>query len=173
MRGLAQLAVRFNLALCRIENLVMIVFLSVAAVLGITQVVMRYVFLTGREWLEPLLVILVVNTALIGAAVAVRRAAHIRLEILPDLLPPRLRRMLEVVTNLLGLLYAVIVGVAGAAFVNQVIRFQMINIESGFPAWVHCIGVPIGMAFLGLRFLQEAVFAALGWPTAAEREAGR
>lgn len=137
------------------EDVVMATFLATAAVLGLLQVVLRYGFATGFDWVEQTLIILVVDSALVGAAVAVRRGTHVRLDMLAEALAPRPRQILLLVTNILGFGFAAVLAYAGAKYVEQIVRFDMMNIESGFPDWVHYVGVPIAMGLVALRFLQE------------------
>ena len=74
------------------------------------QVVLRYVFGDTPSWSEELAVLLFSWSVLGGLALGVHEGWHVRLTLLPDMLPPGLRawteRLTELVTAALGVFLA-------------------------------------------------------------------
>lgn len=60
------------------------------------QVVLRYVFNTGLHWLEAGLVTALVWAMLLGASRAVRDGLHPRVDLIPTLVSPKIRALLNV-----------------------------------------------------------------------------
>lgn len=137
------------------EDWLMFVCLAVAAVLGMTEVLLRYIFATGIYWVEGTLIMLVVYAALVGASVGVRREIHVRLDILIDKLPPALRWTAYLTSHVLCFFFVVSLFYFGILYLLQVIGFEETNAETEFPEWIHYAAVPLGMGLMSLRFAQE------------------
>jgi len=149
-----------------IEDWVMAGLLAAAACLGLLQIVLRYVFATGFDWVEAYLIMFVVYAALIGASVAVRRNLHVRLDVLVDKLEPRPRWAVRLGVDALCLFYTLALWVFAVQFVEQVTRFGVINIESDLPQAVHSLAGPLGMGLMSLRYVQEIWRLLAGGPAA-------
>lgn len=148
-----------------LEDWVMATALAAAACLGLFQVVLRYLFEVGFDWVEAVLVMLVVYSALIGASVAVRRGLHVRLDVVVDKLPPRPRWAVYLLGNVLCLFYTLTLWYYGLKFFQQVIAWGVINIQSDLPEWLHQFSVPIGMGLMSIRYVQEIRRLLWGGPT--------
>jgi TRAP-type C4-dicarboxylate transport system permease small subunit len=109
------------------------------------QVFARYVLNDSPSWTEPLALVFIVNTAMLGAAVGVRRETHFSFPLLADSAPPVVR----VVCRILARLAMIALG-AGLAVFGAVLMAD---------SW----SVPMAGAALpvGLRFLPVAVGGAL------------
>ena len=73
----------------------MVVLTLVGLAFAFLQVVLRYVFNTGIHWLEAGLVTALIWAMLIGAVRAVREGYHPRVELLPNLVSPKVRAVLN------------------------------------------------------------------------------
>ena len=139
------------------EDWAMAALLAAASCLGIFQIILRYGFSAGFDWVEAFLIMFVVYAALIGASVAVRRNVHVKLDVLVQQAPQRVQWGIQLVTHLLCLFYTCALWVFGVQFVMQTIRFDNMNILSDLPEWVHYMAGPIGLGLMSIRYLQEIV----------------
>ena len=64
----------------------------------------RYVLGSGSQWPEPIAILLMLVFTFIGAAASYRAGAHIAVSLLTEALPPALRRLCEIVSDLLMVL---------------------------------------------------------------------
>lgn len=137
------------------EDWAMAFLFAAAACLGMFQIVLRYFFATGYDWVEAYLVMFVIYATLIGASVAVRRSVHVRLDIAVDQLPDRPRWAAYLAVSVLSMFYTVCLWIFGIQFMLLVLKYGNINIESDLPVWVHQLSVPIGMSLMSIRYAQE------------------
>lgn len=79
--------------------------LVVFVLLSALQVVLRYIFRFSFPWVEELLAILLVWMTFIGAAGLARKRAHIHVEIVDEFLPKKWVRILDVVYNVITIVY--------------------------------------------------------------------
>jgi C4-dicarboxylate transporter, DctQ subunit len=154
MAGIRRMASSADHLLGLVEDGLMAGLLAAAACLGLLQIILRYFFATGFDWVESFLIMFVVYAALIGASVAVRRGLHVRLDVLVDKLSPRPRWAVTLGTEMLCLAYTLALWWFALQFVIQVRKFGIINIESDLPQWVHSLAGPVGMGLMSLRYLQ-------------------
>ncbi len=86
---------KFDGVLCVIENWFMVVLLLAGLAMATLQVILRYLFNTGIHWLESGLVTALIWAMLFGAVRAVRDGFHPRVDLLPNLVGPKVRVVLN------------------------------------------------------------------------------
>lgn len=173
MDGIRTLGVWAERGLAAVEDWAMAALLAAAACLGLFQIVLRYIFAIGFDWVEAYLIVFVVYAAFIGASVAVRRHIHVRLEVVVDRLPERSRWVAYLVNHALCLFYTAALWLFGLQFTLQVMSFGQVNILSDLPEWVHYVCVPLGMTLMTIRYLQEMWRLVRAGPGFADREGAR
>lgn len=87
----------------RLVELLMAAALAVMVVLVFGNVVLRYVFSSGIAWAEEIARLMFVWMIFLGAIIALRKHAHIGVEMVQERLPPAARRTCAVVSHLLML----------------------------------------------------------------------
>lgn len=143
----------------RVEDLTLAVALGALVLLAAAQILLRMVFDAGFLWLEPLLRVLVLWVALLGAMVAAREGRHIGLDIVEKLLPPVILR---------GVRFVAFAFAAGISAIMAWHSLRMVMDEqaigtlafSAVPAWLTQAILPIALAVISVRLLSCAI-----WPT--------
>jgi TRAP-type C4-dicarboxylate transport system permease small subunit len=120
----------------------------------------RYVLNSAASWPEPMAVLLTIVLTFIGAAAGYRLNLHMNVAFFADMLPARLRGLLDLVVQLLMALVAIFMMVWGGRLVevtwhNSIADFP--NLSVG----VTYLPIPIGGMCL-LLFIVERIF--LGIP---------
>ena len=122
--------------------------------LVLTQVFFRYVLNESLFWSEEVVRYSLVWSTLLGAAVVAYQRAHIRIEVLELMLPPRARTVVHFLTDALTLAFTIILCWTGIQFVGRTI-FQH-SASLGAPMWVVYGAVPAGAAI-------ETLFTLVAW----------
>jgi TRAP-type C4-dicarboxylate transport system permease small subunit len=90
--------------LCVVICVISVVCMTVLIFAG---VVMRYIFLVGAHFAEPLSIFFAVQLTMYGAAACLRAGVHLRLTLFVDMLPDRLRlvplRLVQILLVAIGL----------------------------------------------------------------------
>lgn len=96
---------------------IVICVISVVTMTGLifTGVVMRYLFLMGARWAEPLSIFFAVQLTMYGAAACYRAHAHLSLQFVVALLPAAAQRVVGVFVQLLLATFAALMVVYGAS----------------------------------------------------------
>jgi TRAP-type C4-dicarboxylate transport system permease small subunit len=141
-----------------LENTLLLLFFLTILVLSTAQIALRNGFSAGLPWADPLVRLLVLWLAVVGAIAASRDHKHIAIEILARSLPPLGRRLVAAFVNLFAS------AVAGA-FAWHAWRFVQDSKSYGdmllgsWPAWLLQLILPIGFAVIAYRYLIRALEA--------------
>ena len=115
----------------------------------------RYVLNQAASWPEPMAVLLTIVLTFFGAAACYRRRLHMNVSFFVAMLPPRLRR----IADLLVALFALFMVVWGAKLVDATWH----NTIADFPALsvgVTYLPIPLGGAILLLFVIEHVIGAA-------------
>ena len=143
--------------LTQIERAIVIVTLSVASLLGLMQVVLRYGFSTGFEWTEGITIALVIWGSLVGASIAARERIHIRLDLVVDLMPGPLRRTVEIGAVLVSVFFIGYVLILAVQFEVYLYGSGMESLMTYLPEWVTFLGAPVALSMLFVRYVQTLI----------------
>lgn len=128
--------------------------LSLAALaLGVMQVVLRYVFNTGFEWNEAVFILVTISAMLMAGVRAVRDDRHVRVDVLPSLLPDRARRALDLCALVSALALCCFFAWCGWLFVDFAKMMDTASPDTGFKDWAVFSIMPVAMLLFALRYL--------------------
>ena len=88
-------------------------FFSVMVVDVIMSVIMRYILVKPMVWGEQLAIYCMIWIAFLASSTAFRKGAHMGLDLLLKVAPPRARRVIEAIAHLLVLLFLLVLTVWG------------------------------------------------------------
>lgn len=148
---------RIARVLARLEDLLLAVLLTGMILLAAGQIFSRNLLSQGLLWGEPLLRLLVLWIALLGAMAATREGRHIRIDLLSRFLPAAAQAWSRRFTDAFS---AVICGLmawhAGRFVVDE--WHGGLEFFSGVPAWSVQLIIPFGFAVMSLRFALHSLF---------------
>jgi TRAP-type C4-dicarboxylate transport system permease small subunit len=139
---------RFAETLTAVLEYLTMACIAMMAILVIAQVVLRYVFNDPLTWSEEMARIDFIYLTFIGIGAAYGRRRHMSIDAIVILLPPRMKRMVEV--SIVGLASAFLIAVIGIALRSIV---ELYNMEVTTPAleypmaFVYMI-IPLGLSAL-------------------------
>lgn len=146
----------------RIEEWLLAVLVLALVVLASAQIILRNFFDTGLAWADPLLRVLVVWAAMLGALAAVRDDKHISIDVLQRYLPATAQRVARAIV--FG--FTALICVAMSWFTLDLVGIDFADAASGatktvagIPAWLLESILPLGFVLMALRFAVRA-FAA-------------
>ncbi len=145
----------------RAEDGLLVLVLGAMIFLALLQILLRNLFDFGLLWIEPLLRILVLWVAMLGAMVATREQNHISIDVVSRYLPSNWARVISALTCLVS--GVLCLGIAWTAI--EFIRYEYEDGTLAFwrvPAWICQSILPVGFTVMGLRFLWSALGRASG-----------
>jgi TRAP-type mannitol/chloroaromatic compound transport system permease small subunit len=146
------------------------VFGRLAAVIGIALVLLvagnvfaRYFFRSGTIWLQELEWHLIAPIALIGMSYTLLKGEQVRVDFLYEQMPKALRDLVEVVTGILTIIFAIVVVKLSLPFVEQAWRIGEGSPNPGGMPYRSVLKalIPVGFALLALQGLAHTLRHAL------------
>lgn len=136
----------------KVEDWFLVSMLAIMVVLAVTQIFYRNLFGEGVIWIDPLLRVLVLWTAIAGAVIATRKDNHIRIDYFTRYFSDKFCAVMQ------RLVYAFCFCICGLIAWHSV-RFVMMDYEaetiafSGVPSWVTELIIPVGFFMISVRYV--------------------
>ena len=135
-----------------IENGLLVLLLTGMILLATLQIVLRNGWSTGLSWADPALRVAVLWITLLGAMAATRDNNHIKIDLLARFLPTRMKRYMQLATDLFSASVCGLLAWHGGRFVYFEWQDGSILFAS-VPAWACELIIPLGFGVMALRFL--------------------
>lgn len=142
----------------RISGWLLVLLLGVMIVMAFGQVVLRNFFDTSIEWGDIFLRHLVLWVGYFGAVIATGERRHLKIEFLTKIVPPKVRKVFFILTNLFAAAVSLLLMQAALSFVQLEQESGSILILE-LPTWWFITVIPFGYAVIAFRFAVHA----LGW----------
>ncbi|MEN8259822.1 MAG: TRAP transporter small permease [Pseudomonadota bacterium] len=134
-----------------VEDGLLVFVLSAMIALSGAQILLRNVWQAGFTWGDPLLRVMVLWIALLGAMAATRDDKHITIDILSRHLSAKGRLFSRLLTDAFTSVVCGLLAYHGARFV--ILEYEVEAMAfSRVPAWVCELIIPIGFTVITLRF---------------------
>ncbi|GEM_PF-1074830 len=146
---------RMDALVGRLERWMLILLLSAMVVLGLLQIISRFVIKAPITWSEALLMYMFVWFSFIGASLAVKELAHFEVELFMVRLPQPVQKAVAVAVYVLIFSFAVFMVWKGAFLVklNQRQLMAMMPFTMSVPYMV----LPLSGACMALHSLKHVV----------------
>ncbi len=142
-----------------LEDSFLISLLTAMIILAITQIVLRNIFDSGLEWIDPLLRLLVLWVGLAGAMVATREDHHISIDVFTRIMSTRVQKAVRVFIDVFTCLVAAIISYHAVRLVLMDQEAESIAFAS-IPSWVCELILPLAFGVIAWRYLIYAVIHA-------------
>ena len=119
-----------------------VVILAEYLILVLLQVFFRYVLNESLFWAEEAVRFSMIWAVLIGSALVARDRAHIRIDVVENLLAPGPRRVLDSVLDMLMIVFMVILLITGLQFASR--SMMQTSASLGLPMWAVYSAIPLG-----------------------------
>jgi len=122
----------------------------------------RYVLNAPEAWITEVFEFLLTWSIFIGFGLALKDNRHIQVEILFDLLPKSVKRIVATISSLIGGIYSFYLAYSSIELITLTKEQGIKTIDVGIPLWLTYLVLPIGMGLLGLYFFVKAYRAIRG-----------
>lgn len=141
----------------RLEEAILSSLLIAMIVLACLQIMLRGVFSSGLNWIEPLIPYLVLWSGLLGAAVATRMNKHIAIDLISHLVPELVLHWLQIIIKFFSLTVCLILTWSSVVFVINEASFASNQKVLGLSSWQLNLIFPIAFGLISIHFLIAAI----------------
>lgn len=138
-------------AIAKVEQTLIVTFLSFMIFVAFLQIVLRNVFSTGLDWGDSFLRNLVLWIGFIGATLATKEGKHINIDIISRWLPSLGRNIVTLITHLFSFSVCCLLTYAALKFIRNEVQMgnrTLLNI----PAWIPEMILPMTFSLMTFRF---------------------
>jgi TRAP-type C4-dicarboxylate transport system permease small subunit len=161
LRFLVHLANSFS----RILGILSCSFLVLAVILNCANVFGRYVLAAPIIWAEEAMSFCVIGSVFCAVPVLAWKGRHMRMDIVPNLLPGQVRGAVELVTDALLAVFVLAFAIFAGPLLAQIVSTGEKSEAMGLPMIVPHAVVTAGMVLMGAAFLMHAVVSLLRFRT--------
>jgi C4-dicarboxylate transporter, DctQ subunit len=133
------------------------------------EVFMRGFFNAPTEWSIEISVYLVMACGFFGLAPALAGGNHISVDLVTSKLSLKLNKKLHLATSIIGMLFCLILTIAGADMV--LVSYEMNSLSTStlrIPLFIPQMAIPIGSAVIVLEFLRQIFADLFAWSATKE-----
>jgi len=151
------IGVRWLLAITRTAAAI---FLIASVGINFVNIIGRYFFSVSIPWAEEIMLFLMVGCVFTGCCAVAWEGRQIRMDVVVVMLPPKLRELVNILSELVMIAAAAAVTVFAWPVVTQLAAFDQRSQAANFPLFIPQAMVPIGYSLMGLmvaiRFLTQS-----------------
>jgi TRAP-type C4-dicarboxylate transport system permease small subunit len=135
----------------RVEQTLIVTFLSFMIVIAFLQIVLRNLFFTGLDWGDQLLRNLVLWIGFIGATLATKEGKHINIDVISRWLPSLGKNIVTLITHLFSFLICCLLTYAALKFIKNEVQMENMTFLN-IPAWIPELILPMTFGLMTFRF---------------------
>ena len=150
----------------KVEKAILAVTVGIMVIIIAYQVIMRYIFAHANSWSEELARYLFIYDVMIGAAIAIRRNSHLQIDILINLMKPKVRTILTIIATLAGMVFMVFL----LSYSITLVQTGTMSAGLGIPMSIPYSCMPVGIVLMLLTSI-EVLFKNISALRGAGKEA--
>ncbi|MDA3919440.1 MAG: TRAP transporter small permease [Salinisphaera sp.] len=148
---------RSSVVLAGCENGLVGALIVFAAVMICAQIIARTLFGYSFTWAEEAVRYAIVWLVFVGSAIAVRKDAHISIDVLQNILPEALVRTLSIVVAAVGVFTSLLLLWYGVDLVATMAKFGQKSPALQVPMYWFYLSIPVSAALMSIRFAERLV----------------
>jgi len=134
----------------------LIIFTLTIGALIIVEVIIRACGMQGFKWLEEMGRFMLVTTTLIGCSIAVKSNGHMVMDVIYNILKPKMAYMLKTLVNLLCGAFYLYLGYYAVEWMLKLHKIGKYMESFRFPSYIMWVFVSLGMITMGFRYLIQS-----------------
>ncbi|HLA27609.1 MAG TPA: TRAP transporter small permease [Syntrophales bacterium] len=134
------------------------ILLGIATLLCFIEVVRRAVFNSPTQWAEELIRYIIIFAVFIGVSSVTKKSEHIKMSVIIDLFSEKKRRIVDLVTASIGIVFSAILLISGMLLVADAWSSETLS-EFGLniPIYIPYLALPIGGGLMTLRLIGRII----------------
>ena len=126
------------------------IFLIASVGINFANIVGRYFFSVSIPWAEEIMLFLMVGCVFTGCCAVAWEGRQIRMDVVLTMLPPNLRELFDVLSELVMVATAAAVAIFAWPVISQLAEFDERSQAANFPLVIPQAMVPLGYTLMGL-----------------------
>jgi len=147
---MVQLLLRWARGLIVVTRTAAALLLAGSVAINFANIIGRYFFSVSIQWAEEIMLFLMIGCVFLGCGTVGWSRRQIRMDAAIGLLPPALRQILEVVTDIVEIATCFFLAALSWPVVSMLAELDQRSQAANFPLAIPQATMPIGLALMGL-----------------------
>lgn len=135
------------------EELTASTLMILTSLLVFGQVILRYAFNYSITWSEELSRIMIAWFIFLGSSIAVKENAHVSMDVLDHVLFGKAKQIVNIIIDLINMAFCILVIVSGVQMLQSALALDITATSISIPMAIPYASVPVGVAFMLIRYL--------------------
>jgi len=140
-----------------IEEYTCAILMGIMVVVVFLQVVARFILKSSLPWSEETSRYLLVWITFLGASAGVKTGAHVGVEAVTLLLPPKARKLVNLLGIAICIFFSVAVCIFSVSIIAKQIEMAQISPAMQIPMWWAYAAIPVGTVLMTIRYIQSSI----------------
>jgi TRAP-type C4-dicarboxylate transport system permease small subunit len=137
-------------ALLQLFRTVAAILLVCSVLLNFANIIGRYFFSVSISWAEEIMLFLMVGCVFLGTAQVAWTGRHIRMDVVVSMMPPRVRKAFELLSDLALIVVSVMIAVFAWPVIVDLAQFDERSQAANFPLVIPQALVPFGLGVMAI-----------------------
>ena len=142
----------------KLEEVFLVILMALAVIIVSAQIVTRFVLKTPLPWSEELARYMFIWLVWVGAAFATKERKHIRIDVVVSRLPQIGQKACTIISTIIWIGFTIFMVYISAVLTSSVMTGGQTGTGSGMPMWIPYSAIPVGMALMLFRILQNCYY---------------
>ena len=146
--------------------------LVASVAINFANIIGRYFLSVSIAWAEEVMLFLMIGAVFLAAPPVGWLGRHIRMDVVVSLLPPRVRGVFEVFSDLVTIATCVMVAIFAWPVITMLDELDQRSAMANIPLVIPQIVVPLGMILMALLIAVRLITVGVSHDTISSRETG-
>ncbi|MDO4481512.1 MAG: TRAP transporter small permease [Bacillota bacterium] len=142
----------------KLEEVFLVILMALAVIIVSAQIVTRFILKTPLPWSEELARYMFIWLVWVGAAFATKERKHIRIDVVVSRLPQIGQKACAIISTIIWIGFTIFMVYISVILTSSVMTGGQTGTGSGIPMWIPYSAIPVGMALMLFRILQNCYY---------------
>lgn len=142
----------------KLEEVFLVILMALAVIIVSAQIVTRFILKTPLPWSEEVARYIFIWLVWVGAAFATKERKHIRIDVVVSRLPQIGQKACTIISTIIWIGFTIFMVYISAVLTSSVMTGGQTGTGSGMPMWIPYSAIPVGMALMLFRILQNCYY---------------
>ncbi len=146
----------------KLEEILIVILISIASYLSFQEVVLRAVFNTGWGGSYEITIMALIWCAFIGVSLGIKENVHIGVDLLVNKFPAKVKTLFTFLSIACCLVFGVIIAIQGFKFAMFISKSHLLSRDLRLPMEYAYMAVPVCGVLVTARFIERLVYVIQG-----------
>ncbi len=146
----------------KLEEILIVILISVASYLSFQEVILRSVFNTGWSGSYEITIMALIWCTFIGVSLGIKENVHIGVDLLINKFPPGLKKLFVYLSIICCLVFGVVIAYQGYHFTQFISKSHLLSRDLRIPMKWAYLSVPVCGTLVTIRFIERLIYVIQG-----------